>query len=383
MKLPKISIIVPVFNVENYLNKCLDSLKNQTLSDIEIIVVDDGSQDHSARIATEYSLEDSRFIVIRQQNKKQGGARNTGLKYASGKYVAFVDADDWVDEDFCESMYLSAVTNDSDIVLVRQKLYLEDEKKIVTGWFDFSEKVGAEYIQGDSFIKYFTPVCGRLYSRDLINKYNLRFVEDCFYEDNSWGCFITLINPKISFGPTRYYYRRHSGSTTYKKDSKVLDWFRDAKYLDNFIKNSHSYYSNDRIKMCYIWYVYNFYSYYHSIESNLKLDFCSLMKETISSWDLALSDFSIIPSNNKTQRKIYNFYADVKTNGYHKNIGELKSTSKIRIFGLPFAKVDRYNEKTKYYLFNILCVLKIKINSKDIKRIYLFGFIPFIKVHYK
>lgn len=115
--IPKTSIIVPIYNVEKYFDKCVNSLINQTLKDIEIILVDDGSLDNSGKMADEYALKDKRIKVFHQTNKGLGPARNSGIKLATGEYVAFVDSDDWVNLDMYEKLYSVAVKNNSDIVV--------------------------------------------------------------------------------------------------------------------------------------------------------------------------------------------------------------------------------------------------------------------------
>lgn len=115
----KVSVIVPIYNEERYLRQCLDSLCHQTLKDIEIICVDDGSKDGSLEIMRTYSRVDSRIKVICQKNQYAGMARNKGMEYASGKYYAFLDADDFFEETFLEQMYEAAEQNASDIVICR------------------------------------------------------------------------------------------------------------------------------------------------------------------------------------------------------------------------------------------------------------------------
>lgn len=105
MKNPKVSIIVPIYNVEKYLDRCIQSLVNQTLNDIEIILVDDGSPDNCPSMCDEYAQKDNRIKVIHKQNAGLGYARNSGLEIATGKYVAFVDSDDYVDTTMYESLY--------------------------------------------------------------------------------------------------------------------------------------------------------------------------------------------------------------------------------------------------------------------------------------
>ena len=113
----KISIIVPVYNVEKYLERCLDSLINQTLKDIEIICINDGSTDNSSEILKEYAKKDSRIIIINQNNQGISVARNNGMNKAKGKYIGFVDSDDWVDLDFFEKLYKAAEKHNAQIAV--------------------------------------------------------------------------------------------------------------------------------------------------------------------------------------------------------------------------------------------------------------------------
>lgn len=114
---PLISIIVPVYNVEKYIHRCIDSIISQNLTDWECILVDDGSPDNCPSICDEYAKKDFRIKVIHQQNKGVSSARNTGLDVASGHYIAFVDSDDWIDPEMYEKMLNAIITSQSDIVL--------------------------------------------------------------------------------------------------------------------------------------------------------------------------------------------------------------------------------------------------------------------------
>lgn len=116
MSAPKVSVVLPVYNVAAYLPKCLDSLLNQTLQDIEIICVNDCSPDNSLQILQQYAAKDSRVKIINQTNTGPGIARNNGIKAATGEYVGFVDPDDWADKEMYEKMYAAAVKHNADIV---------------------------------------------------------------------------------------------------------------------------------------------------------------------------------------------------------------------------------------------------------------------------
>ena len=109
--MPAISVIVPAYNAEKTLNKCLDSILGQTLVDIEIIVVNDGSTDSTQTIVEGYMSSDNRIKLINQENKGLGAARNVGLDNATGKYISFIDSDDWISKNFLYSLYTYAITN--------------------------------------------------------------------------------------------------------------------------------------------------------------------------------------------------------------------------------------------------------------------------------
>ena len=120
---PIISVIIPIYNVEEFLPKCIDSVLNQTLKNVEIILVDDGSTDNSSIICDEYALLDNRITVIHKKNEGLSASRNIGIDVAKGNYLAFVDSDDWIEESMFEIMYNTIVTNDADMVVCN---YYED-----------------------------------------------------------------------------------------------------------------------------------------------------------------------------------------------------------------------------------------------------------------
>ena len=118
----KISIIIPVYNVKKFLNKCLKSIVNQTFTDLEIICINDGSTDKSLSILNSFAQKDNRIIVINQSNQGQSCARNAGLAIATGEYTGFVDSDDWIDLDFYEKLYTAAEKYNADIVCVNDDI---------------------------------------------------------------------------------------------------------------------------------------------------------------------------------------------------------------------------------------------------------------------
>ena len=136
-----LSIVVPVYNVKEYLEECLLSILNQSFTDLEIILIDDGSTDGSSDICDMYAEKDSRIKVVHQPNKGLSGARNTGLKHVHGEWVAFVDSDDFLDRQMFETMISESETNMADLVVCGvQSFYLEADKKVVEGRMQAAEK---------------------------------------------------------------------------------------------------------------------------------------------------------------------------------------------------------------------------------------------------
>ena len=126
----KVSVILPVYNEEQYLEQCLDSICSQTLKEIEIICVDDGSTDNSLQILRKYEKQDTRIRVLTQQNQYAGVARNHGMKYATGQYLSFLDSDDYFEADMLEKMFEKAQKKEADIVICRYEEYCEKSKEV-------------------------------------------------------------------------------------------------------------------------------------------------------------------------------------------------------------------------------------------------------------
>ncbi len=125
----KISIIIPVYNVENYIRKCIDSVINQTYKNLEIILIDDGTPDNSGKICDEYAEKDSRIIVLHNENMGLSGARNCGLDIATGKYVSFIDSDDYVDTCYIEKLYNALKSENADMAICKFKYIFEKDYK--------------------------------------------------------------------------------------------------------------------------------------------------------------------------------------------------------------------------------------------------------------
>lgn len=221
----KISIIVPVYNVENYLRECLDSLINQTLTDIEIICVDDGSTDNSLAILEEYQTKDSRIKIFTQKNQGVSVARNLGIKKATSEYIFFVDSDDWIDLKACEILYKTAKERNSEILLfsfykTRNKTFEKDGRLI-----EAQEKFGAQNTSfKDSPTLFFNlplQIWVKFYKSDLLLNNNIEFPVNIHHgEDRYFFIKSCTIAKTVSFLNEYLYYYRVDTPNSLTKSSK-------------------------------------------------------------------------------------------------------------------------------------------------------------------
>lgn len=184
--MPKVSIIIPAYNAERYIQRCLNSIIGQSLSDIEIIVINDGSNDKTLEILREYKKKDQRIKVISQKNAGVSASRNNGLIVARGKYVAFCDADDYLNTNYIEALYSTAKTNDLDIIKSSFKTAGSNDEitthAIIKRDFALLSKKDINEI----FLKNYelNSACMQLIKRDLLSKHNLKFDEKLSYAED-------------------------------------------------------------------------------------------------------------------------------------------------------------------------------------------------------
>lgn len=249
----KVSVIVPVYNVEKYLEKSLESLANQTLKDIEIIVVNDGSPDNSQEIIDKYV---QKYPTIKSFIKENGGvsdARNFGIKQAKGKYIAFIDGDDYVSPDMYEKMYQKAESGNFDIVVCDLN-YVYDDERIIR----VSSKI--EHDTTDikkTYINMYPCVWNKIYKKNLF-KNNIEFKKGVWFEDVD---FLYKIFPYVkTIGvvkePLNQYVQRE-GSITKTFDKRLYNYIDNFNALIEFYKERELYDKYNReLEYCYLRYIY-------------------------------------------------------------------------------------------------------------------------------
>lgn len=223
--MPKVSVIVPVYNVEEYIEKCLDSLVNQTLEDIEIVVVNDGSKDKSEDIIKKFQKSHSNIIYVKKENGGLSSARNYGLQYANGEYIAYLDSDDYVEISLYEKMYKKAKENDSDYVECDFFWKYPNKQKEDKGYRYNNKK--------EMFAKARVVAWNKLIKKEIIVNNSLEFPVGMYYEDVEFFYKLLPYINKFSFveEPLIYYIQRKS-SIVNKQDSRTSHIFT---VLDNVI----------------------------------------------------------------------------------------------------------------------------------------------------
>ncbi|MCL2390069.1 MAG: glycosyltransferase [Endomicrobia bacterium] len=229
----KITIILPVYNTEKYLNQCLTSIQNQTFKDFECICVNDGSTDNSLSILQEYAYKDERFKIVSQSNKGLSGARNAGLRHVCGEYVSFIDSDDWVSENYLETLYKAALSDNADIVRASYKFYYHEKNSYEPARIRKIHKINDAGSKLERVSKGYGGafVWGKLFKTKLLEDNNISFYEGKVSEDCPFMAIAFLYAKGISFiNDEIYFYRKQVLSITTRSSEKL-----DADALYNFI----------------------------------------------------------------------------------------------------------------------------------------------------
>lgn len=294
MNQAKISVIIPIYNVENYLNRCIESVVNQTYKNLEIILVDDGSPDNCPKICDNWAQKDNRIKVIHKTNGGLSDARNAGLEIASGDYIAFLDSDDYIDLYMYEKLYKSLQTNNSDISMCGFKnVYDNSEKEEIIeelnlkkleneSIFPYLLKVG--YIKKENSLQtenIMGNVWRLLYSKEIIG--TIRFIKNIICEDLPFNIDIFEKKPKVSVvnEPLYCYVQRSSSIVHAYNEQKIKKRIEAYKLivckLENKVKSQELY-------------AYKFYLYSSIVNELLKHGHRKKVKKLIK--DDQLKDFN-------------------------------------------------------------------------------------------
>ena len=244
----KVSVMLPVYNVGKYLKECLDSVVNQTLKDIEIICINDGSTDDSLEILNEYAAKDERFIVYSQENQGQGVARNKGVQLAKGEYMQFIDPDDWIELNMLEILYNFAKDHHSQVVKFNYTDYNDYSGKYKQQ--DFVKQIQEEYNYDLNETPYYTwrilkkdclsgldlHVWAHFYQTEFIKSNKIRFAPSKHGEDHLFADGAIVLANKIDYlNKYLYFYRVRSGSSVQIKSNINFCVFDNIRLLKEFL----------------------------------------------------------------------------------------------------------------------------------------------------
>lgn len=236
-----ITAIIPVYNVEKYLNECIESVLNQTYKDLEIILINDGSTDNSGKICDEYAKADSRIKVIHKENGGLSSARNAGIEVATGDYYTFIDSDDYITHDMTEQLLYALESTGADISVCKiTENENEVQNTVTNSIMVYTKKQTLKFILTEKTI--LTVACGKLYKKELFD--NIRYPEGKIYEDLGTTYKLVELSEKIALADVeKYYYRTNPESITKVNfANKNLDYFEIAEELQNYVQKHYPQY---------------------------------------------------------------------------------------------------------------------------------------------
>lgn len=242
--MPKISLIIPVYNSELYLKETLDSVINQTFKDFEVIAINDGSTDSSLKILKEYEGKIKNFTIINQENQGVGKTKNIGIKSAKCEYISFLDSDDFISNDYLEELYKLIKNNDADISCCNFKIYSENRLNFDMPFANkscvYKKEEALKKLILDVSIHHFS--WGKLYKRSIFTENNIEFY-NMYFEDVATCPKVFFFANKIAItDKALYYYRRHRASIlSSMNSSQVNDLAVSVGILRTFLENQNIY----------------------------------------------------------------------------------------------------------------------------------------------
>ena len=247
-----ISIIIPVYNVEKYLHICINSVLKQTYGDFEAICIDDASTDSSPEILEYFAQKDSRIKIIKNEtNKGLGPSRNVGIEAAKGKYILFLDSDDWYSFNTLETLVEEVEKNDSEVLIFKNIVYYEERKQFgIEQFYDmnflskYENKIFNHWDLNKKLFAIPLGACNKLYLKSFIEENNIRFPDKNYiHEDNPFSCKVLICAERISY-INKYFYnrRRRPGSIMTLKNDRLFDNIAIVYLvLDVFLENKEIY----------------------------------------------------------------------------------------------------------------------------------------------
>ncbi len=346
---PRLSVVIPVYNAEPYLARCLDSVIRQTYGDFEILCVDDGSTDRSAAILREYAARDGRIVVLEQENSGAGAARNRGVRAARGTFLTFADSDDEIHPD-AYSRVVRVMTDDVDAVCfgVTQR---KDNREMDSDYFSIPFR-GPKTLEAEEVPRLSRTVWNKFFRRDCVLRYGISFPQRCSFDDNAFVLEYFMLFRRIFFLQDKLYtYNLHDGSLTNTAVNNSGGAFEYFKILDHVYE---------------FWFRHNILPQHSSLFENLCIELlyesmkiCQPFEKAGIVWELVkrIRSWNIVIKNKNLQYLLHGAYNIYTSSGLHKInitdlkklkglekilfIGNSKNEKVIRLFGREIIRWDR------------------------------------------
>lgn len=341
LDLVKVSVIVPVYNVEDYIRECLDSLCYQTLVDIEIICINDGSTDKSLEILREYESKNPKITVYSQENKGLSGARNAGMKHATGEYIYFIDSDDMLIPTALERMYSVSKRRSLDILLFKLINFDDETKeKSKSRYYDMKflkEKVGEDIFShedvGNDLFRIAVTIQGKLFKRELIE--DMQFIEGLIFEDNPFFIESFFRAERVYFLDEYLYLKRErSGSITSTHNEQFLDYISISNILIDICKRYGVY---EKYKEgLYSKTLGNVYFRFSEVDDEFKDEYFQKIKQDFTDKKDEYDNDDVFQNGSERYKEIFYRGLDLKT--------PLEYDLSIKLFDLQ-EKLDRVNKE--------------------------------------
>lgn len=339
--MPLVSIIVPTYNVENYLKECLDSIINQTLKDIEIICVNDGSTDNSGKILDEYAACDNRIKVIHKENGGYGKAMNMGIENATGEYIGIVEPDDYVLENMYEELYNIAKSNNLDFIKSDFQIFTgsAENRQIELSKLHKKDKYYNKVlkpIDNPETFNFLMNTWTGIYKKDFLEKYNIKHNETlgASYQDNGfWFQTFSFAQNAYFLNKPFYMYRRDNPNSSVFKKSKALVMKEEYDYIRKVLRKYPE--IDKKVAPIYQHARFNAYMFnFDRIDNSLKDDFLILFTED---YKKAQQDNEIDKSlYTKFELKNLNLVLNNPKKFYEKSILKTQPHKIINICGIKF-----------------------------------------------
>lgn len=297
--MPKVSVIVPVYNVEKYLKECLDSILGQTLADMEIICVDDGSTDCSGKILDEYAAQDGRVRVIHRENAGYGAAMNVGLDAARGEYIGIVESDDCILPDMYHTLYEEAASGSLDMVKSDAYYWLGSagyKKRIYYKHLEpFYNRVLSD-VERNVFFDFIMNIWTGIYKREFLSRYQIRFHESpgASYQDNGfWLQTVCYCQSAKWLSQAFYLYRQDNEAASVKSRNKMSAMTREYEYIEELLRGRGDI---NFLPYCYYYRLFRHRGTFYRIADEYKREFCEQIRKDYARYKGYIKGFTAMDS---------------------------------------------------------------------------------------